>query len=58
MLNTTMNITTSPDIVITEVPPTEPGVSRWLLVGVATGAAVILAAVVAGLIVARVLYLR
>ena len=58
LFNTTMNITSSPDVVVTATPPPSEAVDYSVLIGVAIGAGVILIAIAAGLIALRVLYLR
>ena len=55
-LNTTMNITSSPDAVVTPAPAA--GVDYSLLIGVSVGGGILLIGIIAGIIVVRILYLR
>ena len=56
--NATMNVTASPDGQPTVTEPSAPGADNAMLIGVAVGAGFILAAIIVGAVLLRVLYMR
>ena len=53
-----MNVTTSPDGQPTVTEPSAPSDDNAMLIGVAVGAGFILAAIIVGAVLLRVLYMR